>query len=293
MRPMLQPLVRPPMSSQSLPTLTPWPWPPLLRLSLAVHAVALIGVVFAPRHWPWALGLVALNHAVITACGLWPRSQCLGLNITRLPADASASQEWALTIDDGPDPAVTPTVLDLLDAYGAKATFFCIAERAQAHPDLVRAILARGHSIQNHSHRHRHTFALNGPRGFAQEIHRAQATLGALTGQRPRFFRAPAGLRNPFLDPVLHRLGLTLVSWTRRGYDTRESRADVVLERLTDGLRAGDILLLHDGHAARGPQGRPVILDVLPGLLSRARSMGLHAVTLDQALPARAGATGF
>ena len=136
------------------------------------------------------------------------------------PRRRSARREIALTIDDGPDPAVTPAVLDLLDLHGARATFFCIAERARAHPALCREIVRRGHSVQNHSDRHSHAFSLLGPGAIAREIAAAQATLADVTGVVPRFFRAPAGLRNPFLAPVLQRLDLQLVSWTRRGYDT-------------------------------------------------------------------------
>src|SRR6185437_10593463 len=103
------------------------------------------------------------------------------------------------------------------------------------------------------------------------------------TGTTPRFFRAPAGLRSPLLDPLLHRLGLTLASWTRRGFDTVTSDADAVLQRLTRTLAAGDILLLHDGHAARDPSGRAVVLQVLPRLLQALRERGLATVTLAEA----------
>ena len=188
--------------------------PPLVRASVGVHALAAGVCVALPEAWPWALGGGALDHAALTAAGLWPRSGWLGRNVVRLGEASAARGEIALTIDDGPDPAVTPAVLDLLDTHGARATFFCIAQRAEAHPALAREIVARGHSVQNHTHAHRHNFSLLGPRGFAREIERAQASLAAITGERPSCFRAPAGLRNPFLDPVLHRLGLTLVSWT-------------------------------------------------------------------------------
>jgi peptidoglycan/xylan/chitin deacetylase (PgdA/CDA1 family) len=261
-----------------------WPVPPLLRVSAGVHVAAVLAVLARPAWWPWALGVLVLNHAAITATGLWPRSTGLGPNLRRLPAASAARGEVAITIDDGPEPAVTPGVLDLLDAAGAKATFFCIAARAAEHPQLAREIVARGHSVQNHSHAHRHTFSLLGPRGFARELQQAQDTLTAVTGERPIAFRAPAGLRNPFLDPVLHRLGLVLCSWTRRGFDTREHDAQRVLQRLLRGLAAGDILLLHDGHAARAASGRPVILDVLPPLLAAIQRAGLRCVTLPQAL---------
>jgi peptidoglycan/xylan/chitin deacetylase (PgdA/CDA1 family) len=270
----------------------PWPVPLFLKLSAGVHLAAAVAWIAAPSSWPWALLALAANHAVITAVGLWPRSNWLGTNLTRLPHAAAARGEVAITIDDGPDPTVTPAVLDLLDAHRARATFFCIAERAAQHPQLVREIVQRGHSVQNHSATHSHRFSLLGPRGFAAEVGAAQDRLQALAGIRPTFFRAPAGLRNPFLAPVLHRLGLTLASWTRRGFDTRERDADRVLQRLTHSLRAGDILLLHDGNAARTSEGRPVVLDVLPRLLVQMRTAGLHAVTLPEAMSPAATSPG-
>jgi len=117
------------------------------------------------------------------------------------------------------------------------------------------------------------------------DIAAAQATLTEITGQSPHYFRATAGLRNPFLDPVLHGLGLNLASWTRRSYDTRCGNPDTVLQRLTRNLAAGDILLLHDGNAARTPDGQPVILAVLPRLLTALRDHQLNPVTLPDATP--------
>jgi peptidoglycan/xylan/chitin deacetylase (PgdA/CDA1 family) len=261
----------------------------MLTASFGLHAVAAGAIAIAPDSWPWALGAIALNHVGLTAAGLWPRSRLLGPNITRLPAAAAAQRRFALTLDDGPDPEVTPRVLDLLDAHRAKATFFCIAQRAQAQPALLRDIVARGHDVQNHSHAHRHDFSLSGPGSLRREIERAQDVLAGLSGQRPHCFRAPAGLRNPFLDPVLHQLGLHLVSWTRRGFDTVTSDASLVLARLTRHMAAGDIVLLHDGHARRSAGGQPVVLDVLPRLLQHCTQLGLQSTTLRAAVPPRAG----
>jgi peptidoglycan/xylan/chitin deacetylase (PgdA/CDA1 family) len=150
--------------------------------------------------------------------------------------------------------------------------------------------VAAGHCVQNHSLRHRHNFSLLGPRGFLAEVGTAQQVLADITGVRPHCFRAPAGLRNPLLDPVLHRLGLHLVSWSRRGYDTRQADPAAVCARLQQGLRGGSILLLHDGHAQRSASGRAVLLDVLPPLLQHLRQAGLTAVNLTHALPPRGAA---
>ena len=258
--------------------------PMLLKASIACHAGVGLAVAAQPGLWPWALGALAGNHALITATGLWPRSTWLGANLHRLPAAAAARGEVAITIDDGPDPAVTPGVLDQLDAAGARATFFSIAAQAAQHPALCREIVRRGHAVENHTQRHSHHFSMLGPRGFAREITQAQDTLAQITGRAPQFFRAPAGLRNPFLGPVLQRQGLQLVSWTRRGFDTVRTDPAEVLARLTRGLGAADILLLHDGNAARTASGRPVVLEVLPGLLRSIAHLGLGTVTLEQAL---------
>jgi len=264
-----------------------WPLPLGVGASLGLHAAAGAAALLLPGAAPWALGAVLANHAALTLAGLWPRSSLLGPNVLRLPAAAAAQRQVALTLDDGPDPEVTPRVLDLLARHGARASFFCIGQRAMQHPGLVRRMVAEGHSVQNHSLQHRHNFSCLGPRGFAREIGQAQSLLAEVSGQVPHCFRAPAGLRNPLLDPVLHRLGLHLVSWTRRGFDTRVRDPQRVLARLTQGLAAGDILLLHDGHASRDAQGQPVVLQVLPALLQRLQEAGLHTVTLRDALPPR------
>jgi len=261
-----------------------WRLPLLLKASVACHVGAGALALAQPALWPWALGAVALDHALITGTGLWPRSTWLGSNLRRLPPAAVARREVALTIDDGPDPAVTPAVLDLLDAHRARATFFCIARQAQQHAALCREILRRGHSVQNHSFTHAHTFSLLGPQGVRRELVQAQDALTQITGVAPRFFRAPAGLRNVFLAPALHESGLQLASWTRRGFDTVRRDPRSVLARLTRGLAAGDILLLHDRHTATATSGRPVTLEVLPALLQRVERAGLRAVTLPDAL---------
>jgi len=262
------------------------PLPAYLKASVAVHAAAGLTTAIVPAVWPWALAAVAANHLVLTGAGLWPRSSWLGRNWTHLPDAASARREVAITIDDGPDPEVTPAVLDLLDRHAVRATFFAIAAAAARHPVLCREIVRRGHSVQNHSDRHSHRFSLLGPVGLAREVGAAQARLADLTGEAPRFFRAPAGLRNPFLAPVLDRLGLQLVSWTRRGFDTVRREPQAVLARLVDGLGAGDILLVHDGNAARTAAGEAVLLGVLPALFARCLDAGLHAVTLPAAFAA-------
>ena len=170
------------------------PWNPSasITLSIAFHGAAGAGVLIAPTLWPWALGAVAADHLLLTIAGLWPRSTLLGPNLVRVPDAAVTRRQVALTIDDGPDPEATPQVLDLLDAAGVKASFFCIGRRARQYPALCREIAARGHRVENHGDSHSRAFAAFGYARICDDIARAQAALSDITGQKPRFFRPPA-----------------------------------------------------------------------------------------------------
>jgi len=270
---------RPGDSAPSIAPAAPVGWfsAPLLRASAVVHAAALGAVVARPALWPWAAVAVAADHLALVGASLAPRSGLLGPNLRRLPARPDTADAVALTFDDGPDPRVTPVVLDLLAGAGARASFFCIGRRARQHPDLVAEIVRRGHRVENHSDLHRHDFAFLPPRALARDLERAQASLAAAAGRAPMWFRAPAGFRNPWLGPVLARRGLRLASWTRRGFDTVSRDPRAVVARLTRGLAARDILLLHDRADAAGWAVTP---EALPRLLDRLGERGLRAIAI-------------
>ena len=255
---------------------TRWRPAPLAWLAALVLVAAIAALAWQPALWRWALAAIAADFLVLTLAVFLPRSQWLGANLTRLPPAAAARRMISFTFDDGPDPEVTPRVLDLLDRHGAKATFFCIAEKAAAHPELAREIVRRGHCVENHSLRHSNAFAFYGFFRLRRDVESAQAILGGIAGSRPSFFRAPMGLRSPLLDPVLARSGLRYVSWTRRGLDGVDRNAARIVRRLAGALAAGDILLLHDSRSS--------VLSVLPELLERVAAHGLTPVTLSTAL---------
>jgi peptidoglycan-N-acetylglucosamine deacetylase len=254
-----------------------------IKISIFLHILVLLSLLVVPSLWPWALAVLIANHLLIAAIGLWPRSHWLGSNWTKLPLASAVRNEIALTIDDGPDPLITPQVLEILDHFNVKATFFCIGHKAVQHTELCREMIRRGHAIENHSQQHKLYFSLLGVRGLTREIMAAQETLLSITGMRPQFFRAPAGLRNPLLAPVLERLNLQLASWTVRGFDTKVTDAEKVKNKLIAKLEPGSILLLHDGNAASTKSNVPVILAVLPSLLKAGNKRGLNFVTLAEA----------
>jgi len=255
----------------------------LIRISILIHILLLGFVMLYPEYWLYALLVFILNHLVITITGLLPRSHWLGSNWTRLPEWSANRNEIALTIDDGPEPEVTPQVLDMLDRYQVKATFFCIGRRANLYPELTKEIVQRGHEIGNHSQCHHFNFSLSGTQAITREVASAQENITNITGVVPKFFRAPAGLRNMFLAPVLSRLNLQLAHWSIRAYDTKVKNPEKVSTKLLSGLKPGAILLLHDGNAARTKSGEPMILAVLPKLIEAAKQQNLRFVTLTQA----------
>ena len=263
-----------------------WRPSPLLVASAALHGVALATAVSSPRSLSLVLAALAGNHAVIAAAGMFPRCGWLGPNITRLPTAKAEEGVVALTFDDGPNPDLTPSVLDLLDQAGARATFFCIGNRAEAHPDLVAAIRCRAHGVENHTYSHPHGFAFRGPGGLRREIGQAQRAIERSGGGNPRFFRAPAGIQNPWLSVVLAGADLSLVSWTRRGFDTVSDDGARVAARLGRGLRGGDVLVLHDGAPTGQRARKPVVLDALRRVLDEMSRKGLRSESLHVALQA-------
>lgn len=257
-----------------------WRPAPLPVGSAVAHGAVLTGIAVAPHLWPWGLGALVANHALLAIAALIPGSRLLGPVLTRLPPPAR--DEVSLTFDDGPDPRVTPRVLELLAATGARASFFVVGERAARHPELIRDIVRQGHRVENHTWSHPARFAVLGARAQARELDRAQATLADLTGRAPAYLRAPAGLRNLLLDPLLPGRRLHLVAWTRRGLDKADGNARRVASRLTRQLAAGDILVLHDGRPATTANGEPVTLDALPALLATLERRGLRSRPLPE-----------
>ncbi len=133
-----------------------WEPTPIMRATMYFHAVAPAIFAADTALGPYLLAAIASNHALLAAF-MRPRSSMLGPNMTQL--SAPAEQRVALTFDDGPDPRMTPRVLDILDEIGATATFFVIGERAKRHPEILRSIVSRGHAVGNHTHTHPPHFA--------------------------------------------------------------------------------------------------------------------------------------
>ena len=257
----------PPASPPTIPHRPPrrphaWLW-----AAIALHV--LVALAWWRLGWPWGLGLLMLVHLGFVWGTLRPGSRLFGPVATRF--DTAAPEVW-LTIDDGPSPD-TPAILDLLDAHGAKATFFLVGERAQARPELVREIAARGHAIANHSQTHPQArFWALGPRAMRREILDCQRVLTGITGTAPRWFRAVVGHANPFVHAPLREAGLARLGWSARGFDAVQADPAAVTARIVRDLAPGTIVLLHEG----APHGRSV--EIVAGVLEALARRGYRAV---------------
>jgi peptidoglycan/xylan/chitin deacetylase (PgdA/CDA1 family) len=224
-----------------------------LLILVGLHLLALGAGWY--RGWPWAVA----GGGVIAALYCWAvlRPCCQWLGPVRC---VTGDRSILITIDDGPDPRDTPRLLDLLDQYQVKAVFFMIGEKVEAHPELAREVLRRGHEIGNHTMTHpQAAFWRAGPWRTRREIAGCQRAIERVTGFTPRWFRAPVGHRNFFTHPVAGALGLEVMAWNRRGFDAVEKDASKVLDRILTKLGPGDIVLVHEG--------TPIAAEVLAGVL--------------------------
>ncbi|MGD1030773.1 MAG: polysaccharide deacetylase family protein [Opitutaceae bacterium] len=250
------------------------PWAALRRYRWITVLSKLPLVWLWPRFPGLALAVFVAPEVWLVVQTLVPNASGLGPIITRF---ATQAREIRLTIDDGPDPLTTPELLDRLDSHGARAVFFLIGRKARSHPDLVRAIAARGHEIGNHTDSHPLCFFWSaGPRRTAAEIDACSSAIGGATGKIPRYFRPPAGIKNLFLFGALARRRMSLLGWSGRARELGCASPERPLRRLARAVRPGAILLVHE--SGRNPRVR---LAIIGGLLEHLDREGFRCVLPD------------
>lgn len=220
---------------------------------------------FAPVAARWALFFAP--DVLILYAHFVPAAQGLGPVKSRF---ATERKEVWLTVDDGPDPEDTPRLLALLAQHQARATFFLIGERAARWPELVQRIVAAGHDVGHHTQTHPLTdFWCARPRRVARELDTALAVYQAVAGVRPRWFRAPAGIKNVFLATALRRRKLTAVAWSVRSLDSICREPQPAVSRVVRGLEPGAIILMHEGPRLSAAVRVQAIRAVLTALTER------------------------
>ncbi|HMJ72131.1 MAG TPA: polysaccharide deacetylase family protein [Solirubrobacterales bacterium] len=186
----------------------------------------------------------------------------------------------ALSFDDGPHPQATPIVLEILREAGARATFFLVGEQVERRPALVAEIVAAGHRVELHCHRHRNALRLTGEM-FLDDAERGRATIEAAGGQAIADHRPPYGIYSANALRACRRRGWRPVLWSQWGRDWRgRATARSIAHRATGSARAGDIVLLHDADYYSAPGSWVRTVAALPIILEELGSRGLKTVSL-------------
>jgi len=217
--------------------------------------------------------------AFLLACAIAPFLPRLGFFLPIVGRGKPGEKGVALTFDDGPDPEVTPLLLDLLDRHSVPATFFVTGERAAQHPSILRDILSRGHTIGNHSYHHFPFLMLKGMRTLRREIETTQSVLAGF-GIVPLAFRPPVGITNALLWRVLLEQGMFCVNYSCRAVDFGNRRIGGLSERVLKAVSPGDIIALHD--VAPRHAGTERLMAEFDALLRGLKEKGLEVVPLDR-----------
>src|SRR5215467_470713 len=237
---------------------------------------------------PALIGIPAavLAGAVVAVGGVHPRSQLFGKTIRH----TASPRKLALTFDDGPNPAITPKLLDLLEHHHARATFFMIGRFVRSCPELAQEVQARGHLLANHTETHPNLIWLS-PKNVRSELQRCQDALQDVTGAAAKYFRPPYGFRNPWVVSTARSLGMQTVMWTLIPGDWRGKPVEWLVKRIKPiadrtergGHRSvGDVLCLHDGGHRALNADRTTTLAALEYWLPRWRDLGLEFVTIGE-----------
>ncbi|MCC6466486.1 MAG: polysaccharide deacetylase family protein, partial [Planctomycetes bacterium] len=250
----------------------------------AVAMAAALWLLPAPHGW-WVAGAVLAATLALLGWGVFAVNSSLWAP-TRW---RGPGQAVALTFDDGPDPAFTPRVLDILRDKQTPAAFFVVGSRVSAQPQLASRIAREGHLLGNHSHNHGLGINFSLHRRLRDELSGCNRALQLAAGVTPAFYRPPPGFKNPALGDVLRELGMVAVGWQVRAFDAVRQDAEAIIRRVLQGVRPGGVILLHDGAGLQGSAGRDATLAALPAIIDGLRAKGLRIVRLDELL----GTTGL
>ena len=260
-----------------------------LRIILVAEVIALAAagvtaaMVAAASRPSLALLVVCLGEwffiqaALIAGVFDW-RSPIFGRILWRGPRSLRAI---ALTFDDGPNEPYTTRVLEILESFGVKASFFMIGENVERFPEAARRVAREGHEIANHGYDHR-VLPLRGPGHIRGQIARTSEAIERSTGSRPAYFRAPHGWRNPWLGRAARQAGCLPVSWTLGVWDTSRPGAGAITERTLHGLSNGCVVLLHDGRGTEHGTDSSQLVEALPFIIRGAREAGYRFLSISE-----------
>ena len=212
--------------------------------------------------------------------GVSPRSRFYG----KVLSNGSRNHpRIALTFDDGPNEPYTSHVLNILEQYKIKATFFVVGKNARRHPETCRRILTAGNVIGNHSYDHDRSLCLRWGKAVARDVKLAHQAIYECTGFEPKLFRPPHGFRTPWLMRTLHRLGYTVVTWDNMTSDWKADKpSEEIVQTIVQRAKPGSVIVLHDGRDTRPRYDRGQMLQALPFIIETLKERGFEFVTIPE-----------
>lgn len=236
-------------------------------LMLALFAVLSI---YAPIGY---LLLLVLATAYLSLLVFGSVFVCSGYYLKAFCRKATQDRMIALTFDDGPDPAITPKVLDILNRHHIQAMFFVIGKNAVENPALMERMVREGHAVGNHSYSHAALFDLWSSKQMLRDVNKAEEMIALATGQRPEWFRPPFGVTNPTVAITVNQKGLKVMGWSVRSLDTSIQNPERIFHRIKKRWHPGAILLLHDTNER--------VTEVLEMVIDYANNEGYRFVRAD------------
>lgn len=232
------------------------------------------------------LGIIATFGLVSAACvSAAPAAQ-------HISAGCDRSRSVALTFDDGPNPPYTEQILDLLDAAGAKATFFIEGQASVADRAAVQREVADGMAVGSHSYSHDPELPNFSDSDFDGDLALAEEAVSLATGFRPALYRAPYGRQTTRMLRRLRAKGYTSIGWDIDSTDWSDTTADAVVNQVLSQAHAGAIILMHDGGLGGGNPDRSITIAALPRILSGLKADGYALVTVPELTGAQLQQTG-
>ena len=244
---------------------------------IALCLASFAGIFFQETHVS-SLIIFVLIQPVMALGVMNPKLSFFGPVIYK----ADSNNALALSFDDGPDPAITPEILDLLARYGIKASFFVIAEKAAKYPALVRRAFEEGHIIACHDLNHSVFSNFRLKAAMVKDIERSREIIHGIIGHDMAIYRPPVGLTNPHLFGALKRCGMNCVCWSISGRDAGNRSSEGVARIASLVLQGSDIVLLHD--ALPDPSMKLLVLDSHEKLIRNILASNLSCLTLDKLL---------
>ena len=225
-------------------------------------------------------GLAAAGAAgtVFSYGAIAAKSQLFGPTFFGAPGK---SKQLALTYDDGPNDPHTQRLLDVLDKHGVKATFFLIGRYVAQRPEIARAVAERGHVVGNHTFTHPNLIFTSST-ALQHELTKTGAAIEQAVGAHSKLFRPPFGARRPATLRVAKAMGLETIMWSVKCWDWSAPSADYIVKKAVNGIRGGDVILLHDGGHAEFGADRSHTVAASDELIRRYKGEGYEFVTVPE-----------